>query len=65
VIRKEYADVHEIKEAVEEIYNLFLHLNLRNGEIRKKSDAIKWNLKRIEDIIYDISIKDLENEKSR
>ncbi|MBT7927970.1 hypothetical protein HN695_06565, partial [Candidatus Woesearchaeota archaeon] len=32
-------------------------MDLRNGELRKKSDAIKWNLKKIEDILYDISMK--------
>jgi len=57
VIRKDFEETHRIKDVVEEIYGLFLHLNLRNGELRKKSDAIKWNLKKIEDIIYDIETK--------
>ena len=40
-----------------EIYGEFLKLHLRNGELRKKSDAIKWNLKKLEEVMYDISMK--------
>jgi len=54
-VKKDYAEVNRIQEAVEQIYGLFLEFNLRNGELRKKSDAIKWNLKKIEEIVYDIS----------
>ena len=61
VIRKDYQEVYAIREAVDDIYELFLHLNLRNGELRKKSDAIKWNLRKIEDIIYDIKTRGLDN----
>lgn len=55
VIRKSYGDVRNIWETVNDIYEKFLELNLRNGDLRKKSDSIKWNLKRIEEIMYDIS----------
>ena len=54
-IRKDADEVKEIRAVVEQIYGLFLELNLRNGELRKKSDSIKWNLKKIEDITYDMS----------
>jgi predicted translin family RNA/ssDNA-binding protein len=60
VISKDFSEVYRIREVVEEINGLFLELNLRNGELRKKSDAIKWNLKKIEDIVYDIKSKGLE-----
>lgn len=61
VIRKEYEEVYKIRDVVERIYGYFLKLPLRNGELRKKSDAIKWNLKKIEDIIYDIKTKGMED----
>lgn len=49
--------VYKVKELVESIYGEFLSFNLRNGELRKKFDSIKWNLKKLEDIIYDLELK--------
>jgi translin len=60
VIKKEFDNVYLIHDVVDQIYGLFLQLDLRNGELRKKSDAIKWNLKKIEGIIYDIKIKSMD-----
>ncbi len=60
VIKKDFKEVYVIRDAVDEIYSLFLHLDLRNSELRKKSDAIKWNLKKIEDIVYDIKTRGME-----
>jgi hypothetical protein len=47
----------KVKGVVEEIYGEFLQLNLRGGELRKKSDQIKWNLQKLEDMAYNISKK--------
>jgi len=60
-IKKDFKEVYKIKECVEQIYGLFLELDLRNGELRKKSDSIKWNLKKIEDIVYDIKTKGMDD----
>ncbi len=60
VIRKDFNEVYLIRDVVDGIFGLFLELNLRNGELRKKSDAIKWNLKKIEDVIYDIRTKGMD-----
>ncbi len=57
VIKKDFKMVLKIKELVEEIYGEFLKFNLRNGELRKKSDSIKWNLKKIEDVIFEAKMK--------
>ena len=56
-INKNYKEVFRIKELVNGIFGEFLQFNLRNGELRKKSDSIKWNLKKIEEVAYDISMK--------
>ena len=58
VINKKYGSAKKITELVHDIYGEFLKLNLRNGELRKKSDSIKWNLKKLEEVMYDISIKE-------
>ena len=57
VIHKKFDEAERIKELVHDIYGEFLKLHLRNGELRKKSDAIKWNLKKLEEVMYDISMK--------
>ncbi|MBW2974378.1 hypothetical protein KY366_01550 [Candidatus Woesearchaeota archaeon] len=51
---KDQKEVEEIKNLVEEIFGEFLKFNLRNTELRRKSDSIKWNLKKLEEIMYDI-----------
>ncbi|MBN2457669.1 hypothetical protein JXB31_00890 [Candidatus Woesearchaeota archaeon] len=65
VIKNDIDEVYMIRDAVEGIFGMFLELNLRNSELRKKSDQIKWNLKKIEDIIYDIKTRGIKNGKSR
>jgi len=57
VIRKEFSELSLVHKAVEGIYGEFLQFDLRNGELRKKSDAIKWNLKKIEEVLYDVRVK--------
>ena len=57
VIKKNNKQAIKIKNLVEEIYGEFLKLNLRNGDIRRKSDQIKYNLKKLENIAYDIRTK--------
>ena len=55
--KQKYDMVKKIQELIEEIHTFFLRLNLRNSELRKKSDQIKWNLKKVEDILYDVSLR--------
>ena len=61
VIHKKFDEAGKIKELVHDIYGEFLMLHLRNGELRKKSDSIKWNLKKLEEVMYDISMKGRHN----
>lgn len=57
VIHKKFDEAEKIKELVHDIYGEFLKLHLRNGELRKKSDSIKWNLKKLEEVMYDVSMR--------
>lgn len=57
VIKKNFKEALEIKNLVEEIYGEFLELNLRNSELRRKSDQIKWSLKKLEDIVFELKVK--------
>lgn len=56
-IKRNHKIVYEIKELVTDIYGEFLKFELRNSELRKKSDAIKWNLKKLEDLMFSIKIR--------
>ena len=53
----DFEEVTRIKGIIESIFGEFLKFDLRNGNLRKKSDSIKWNLKKIEEVIYDISLR--------
>ena len=55
-IKKDFKSVVRIKETVEDIHGEFLKFDLRNGELRKKSDAIKWNLNKLEDLVFTLNV---------
>ncbi len=57
-IAKNRSEVSEIRNLVDEIYGIFARLDLRNGELRKKGDSIKWNLNKIEEVLHDLHKKD-------
>jgi len=57
VVDNKTEEVKKIQEFVSQIYNEFLKFSFRNSELRKKSDSIKWNLKKIEEIMYDLKIR--------
>ena len=40
-------------QMVEQLYGQFLQFDFRNGLLRKKSDSIKYNLQRLEEMMYD------------
>jgi predicted translin family RNA/ssDNA-binding protein len=46
--------VKQIHDFIEALYEEFLKFDLRNGELRKKSDSIKWNLKKLDELLYDL-----------
>lgn len=57
VIAQNFKQAIEIKNLVDEIYGEFLNFNLRNSELRRKSDQIKWNLKKLEDVVFELKLK--------
>jgi len=57
-IRKDIKEVERAKSLIEDIMGLILEFDFRNGELRKKADAVKWNLKKAEEVLFDLSIGD-------
>ena len=45
------------KGIVEEIYGEFLKFDLRNGDLRRKVDSVKYNLKKLEEVAADIQLR--------
>jgi hypothetical protein len=45
---------------VNELNAGFRLLNLKNGALRKRFDSLKYNVKKIEEVVYDLSIRGLK-----
>jgi len=50
-----------ISEFLNSLHTGFRLLNLKNDNLRKKFDSIKYDLKKVEEVIYDVSIHGLNN----
>lgn len=50
-IEKKTGEVKSLRETVDSLLGQFLSFNFRNGELRKKTDAIRWNLQKIEELL--------------
>ncbi len=57
VVNEDYGEVKKVYKFTSGIYEQFLKFEFRNSELRKKSDSIKWNLKKIEEIMYELKLR--------
>ncbi len=53
--RRDEAEVQRIHTLLEELYGLFVEFDFRNGELRRKYDSIKYNLRKVEEVRYELS----------
>jgi translin len=53
-----YKEVIKIKDAVDNIYGELLKLDLRDNEARRKTDAVKYELRKLEDLVLDLKLKE-------
>lgn len=49
----------QISKFVKDLHAGFQILNLKNDSLRRRSDGIKYNVKKIEDVVYDLSLRNL------
>jgi translin len=49
--------VNKIKEEVDMIYGELLKFDFRNNEIRRKVDSVKYDLRKLEDLVLDLKLK--------
>jgi translin len=58
MVKERYGHATSMRDVVAEVYGLVLSLDFDGGEARRKSDAVKWNLAKLEDLVYDAKIRD-------
>jgi len=49
----------EINNFIKDLFSGFQLLNLKNDILRKRSDGIKYSVKKVEDVVYDLSLRNL------
>lgn len=60
VMSGDYNRPLEISKFVMELNAGFRLLNLKNDSLRKRFDALKYDVKKIEEVVYDLSIRGLK-----
>lgn len=48
-----------ISSFLKDLFAGFQLLNLKNDILRKRADAVKYDVKRVEDVVYDLSLRGL------
>ncbi|KAI1188633.1 putative sequence-specific DNA binding protein [Nemania serpens] len=48
-----------ISSFIKDLFAGFQLLNLKNDLVRRRVDAVKYHVKKVEDVIYDLSLRDL------
>jgi predicted translin family RNA/ssDNA-binding protein len=56
-IKNDICEVLFIQETIEQLFGLTQGFNVRSGDLRRKIDSVKYNLSKIEQIVYDIHMK--------
>jgi predicted translin family RNA/ssDNA-binding protein len=59
VIRGDYKTPVKIDVFLKDFYNGFKLMNLKNDGLRKKFDGMKYDIKKVEQVIYDLAINKL------
>ncbi|EAW09799.1 translin [Aspergillus clavatus NRRL 1] len=49
----------QIGKFIKDLFGGFQLLNLKNDILRKRSDGIKYSVKKVEDVVYDLSLRNL------
>ena len=55
---RDVAEVRKCRDVVDALMGIFLKFDFRNGALRKKYDALKYTLKKMENTLYELSLSD-------
>lgn len=56
--KKDIGGVIKIKDLVDQIYGELLKFDFREHEIRRKFDSVKYDLRKLEDLVLDLRLKE-------
>jgi len=48
-----------ISQFVKDLHAGFQMLNLKNDALRRRSDSLKYKVREVEDVVYDLSLRNL------
>lgn len=63
VTRQDFKQPQRIADFLNEIYAGLRQMNLKNDALRRRFDAVKYDVKKVEDVLYDLSVRDLLQQK--
>ena len=55
----DYARPLQISRFIKDVHAGFQLLNLKNDVLRRRSDGLKYSVKKVEDVVYDLSLRGL------
>jgi predicted translin family RNA/ssDNA-binding protein len=55
----DYARPLQISKFIKDVHAGFQLLNLKNDILRRRTDGIKYSVKKVEDVVYDLSLRGL------
>lgn len=61
VTARDYIRPIRIARFIGELDSGFRLLNLKNDALRKRYDALKYDLKKVEEVVYDLTVRGLVN----
>lgn len=53
---KKVSEVKAIRNLIDDVFGQFVQFDFRNGDLRRKYDNIKYNLQKVEGMLYDLSM---------
>ena len=59
----DYTRPLQISKFIKDVHAGFQLLNLKNDALRRRSDGIKYSVKKVEDVVYDLSLRGLVSKK--
>ena len=55
----DFARPLQISTFIKDVHASFQLLNLKNDNLRRRTDGIKYSVKKVEDVVYDLSLRGL------
>ena len=57
-IEDNFTGVKKIRDFISNLYDELMKFDFRNGDIRKKIDSMRWDLKKLDDMVFELKMRD-------